>query len=83
MCNPSYGCCGTPVVACMCVYTVRKKFYINYKKYRNKNEKQEAEFAYLLVILLTNDSNARIIGLLSSIFTFSSFFACVLENNIP
>ena len=39
MCSPSYGFCGTPVVACMCVYTKRKNCYINYKKYCHKNEK--------------------------------------------
>ena len=33
--RPSYGCCGTPVVARMCVHTARKKYlYIifNYQK---------------------------------------------------
>ena len=39
--HPSYGCCGTPVVACTCVYSVGKfSLYISYlitKKYRNKN----------------------------------------------
>ena len=39
MCSPSYGFWGTPVVACMSVYTKRKNCYINYKKYCNKNEK--------------------------------------------
>ena len=29
--HPSYGCCGTPVVACTCVYTVGKiSLYISY-----------------------------------------------------
>ena len=28
----SYGFCGTPVVARMCVYTAPKNYYINYKK---------------------------------------------------
>ena len=42
--QPSYGCCGTPVVARMCVYTAGKIFniYIKFyykKKYWNKNEK--------------------------------------------
>ena len=32
MCSPSYGFHVTPVVACMCVYTARKMYYINYKK---------------------------------------------------
>ena len=27
--QPSYGCRGTPVVACMCVYTARKKYFIH------------------------------------------------------
>ena len=27
--QPSYGCRGTPVVARMCVYTVRKKYLIH------------------------------------------------------
>ena len=27
--QPSYGCCGTPVVVRMCVYTVRKKYFFN------------------------------------------------------
>ena len=39
MCSPSYVFCGTPVVAHMCIYTARKNYYINYKKYRNKNKK--------------------------------------------
>ena len=27
--QPSYGCCGTPVVARMCVCTVRKNYFID------------------------------------------------------
>ena len=40
--QPSYGCCGMPVVARMCVYTLhffKNTYNLITKKYRNKNEK--------------------------------------------
>ena len=42
MCSPSYGCCETPVVARMCVYTAQKMFsYIksNYKEVLEQEQK--------------------------------------------
>ena len=49
--QPSYGCCGTPVVARTRVYTARKKCLIhkcNYKKLLEQERKNEQKVGMLL-----------------------------------